>query len=177
MSMLPDWLIEKSISIEPMEIGKYCGTRISSGLSSYGYDVRLGFNFKRFIGLEFDPKVPRPEDWISWESQGPVVIQPHDIVLSESIEEFKLPKNVIGIIENKSTYTRSGLGLYTAPIEPEWQGKLTLTLVNSTNRNIVVYPGEGIAQIVFFQSPHNCLKTYADKKGKYQGETTITLSK
>ena len=151
---------------------------ISYGLSSYGYDIRLANEFKFMIsnlpvidpkdmsGLKFFEVV---EDYI--------LIPPQSCVLARSLEYIKIPRDILCICMGKSTYARCGLIVNITPLEPEWEGYLTLELSNTTSIPIKVYANEGIAQLMFLTGTTICKVSYADKKGKYQGQTDVTIPK
>jgi len=152
---------------------------ISYGLSSYGYDMRLANQFKlftnRYPGV-IDPKDFNSLEYYEFESDDPIVIPPNAFALARSVEYFRIPTNVVGIVLGKSTYARCGLVANITALEPGWEGHLTLELSNTAPLPLKVYPNEGIAQAIFFEG-EQCLTSYADKHGKYQGQTGITLPK
>lgn len=152
---------------------------ISYGLSGLGYDLRLGTKFyflKNTLGV-FDPKHPSESEWDVFTSNEPIVLQPNDYVLSHSIETFKLPEDVLVIVIGKSTYARSGLIVNVTPGEPGWEGQWTLEFSNPTKRPIKVYPNEGIAQCVFFQSEEPAEMPYNKKNGKYMHQSGVTIAR
>lgn len=148
---------------------------ISCGVTSYGYDMRLGRRYKVFrrdqatAGDVIDPKKFKA-DLEEIDDADFCVIPPNSFALAESFERFSIPREVLAICVGKSTYARVGLILNVTPLEPEWSGKLTLELSNSTPQPIKVYSEEGIGQLVFFKHHHGCQLSYADKKGKYQNQ-------
>lgn len=151
---------------------------ISFGLSSYGYDIRCSEAFKIVKRPDlFDvisPKKSNEELFIDYT--GPVCrIPPHSFALGCSVEYFKVPKDVIGICVGKSTYARCGLIVNVTPLEPEWEGYLTLEFSNTTPYTLEVFANEGIAQIVFLGADKVCRTSYKDRCGKYQGQTGVTL--
>jgi len=161
---------------------------VSYGLSSYGYDIRLGgAEFKVFspIGArEIDPKHFNERCLIPAEMNVDMttrawywVIPPHSYALGVSLERFSLPNNVIGICVGKSTYARCGLVVNTTPLEPGWEGNLVLEFANNANLPIRLYVNEGIAQVIFFESDDPCLTSYADRSGKYQHQVGITSAR
>ena len=189
MGMLADWEIIDRVNsgnllIEPFSDGEKIPGVVSYGLTSYGYDLRLGEQFKipnRLDSIALDPKNPQDA---RWESFGvprftPLTIQPHGFVLAESLERLRIPRDCLAIVVGKSTYARLGLVVNTTPLEPEWEGVVTLELSNTTPLPLRVYPGEGIAQVVFYTCGQGgfCRRSYADKKGRYQNQTGVTLSK
>ena len=150
---------------------------ISYGTSSYGYDVRCGTEFKLITNINatiIDPKNFDPKSFISFE-QDHCIIPPHSFVLATTVEYFKMPANVLGICVGKSTYARCGIIVNVTPIEPGFEGHITLELSNTTHLPAKIYAQEGIAQIVFFMSDTHCDTTYKDRKGKYQGQRGVTL--
>lgn len=157
---------------------------ISYGLGSYGYDIRLGNNFKIFRypiktkGMVVDPKNMLPElleDCTADEHEA-VIIPPNAFILGESKEHFTMPRDVTGLAVGKSTYARTGIVVNITPLESGWQGILTIEISNTTPLPAAVYAGEGIAQVLFFRG-EPCLTSYADRKGKYQNQTGLTLAK
>ena len=164
--------------IEPFEENQISGGVISYGLSSYGYDMRLGSHFMvaRIQGQEvIDPK---SADTLSWETVtgSEMIIQPGHHILGSSLEYFRIPRDVMGLVCGKSTYARSGLLINVTPLEPEWEGFLTIALFNTSHCPLKIYSGEGIAQVIFLGADGVCAVSYADRKGKYQGQTQITKS-
>lgn len=156
------------------------GPVVSFGLSSYGYDVRCSNEFKVFSdtgSTQVDPKRFTEDNFHNWVG-GPgevCVIPPNSFALTRSVEYIRLPKSVLAICLGKSTYARCGIIVNTTPLEPEWEGHITLELSNTTRLPAVIYPNEGIAQVVFYKASHVCRTSYADRKGKYQEQHGITL--
>ena len=152
---------------------------ISYGLSSYGYDIRIADEFKIFTNVFnsiVDPKNFDPTSMIDF--QGEVcVIPPNSFVLAKTIEYFRIPRNVLAVCLGKSTYARCGLIVNTTPFEPAWEGYVTLEISNTTPLPAKIYANEGIAQVLFFEGDEECETSYADKKGKYQGQQSIVLPK
>ncbi|NLG12447.1 MAG: dCTP deaminase [Elusimicrobia bacterium] len=150
---------------------------ISYGVSSYGYDFILSDEFMVFKGKgPVSPKKITDSDFESFKSEV-CVIPPNSFVLGRSMEYFKIPRDVIGICFGKSTYTRCGIVVNVTPLEPEWEGHLTVQIANLTPVEAELYAGEGIAQIVFLSADDICEKSYKDVAGKYQGSSGIILSK
>jgi dCTP deaminase len=154
---------------------------ISYGVSSYGYDIRVARQFK-----VLDPSKPRtgvvdPKNFDSSafeDFEGDVcVIPPHGMAIAQSFEVFNIPREVLVVCNGKSTYSRCGILVSIAPLEPEWQGRLTFSIMNTTALPAKVYAEEGIAQILFLESDEVCLTSYADKQGKYQRQTAFTPPK
>ena len=150
---------------------------ISYGVSSYGYDVRAASEFKVFTNINstvVDPKGFDPRNFITVEDDI-CIIPPNSFALSRTIEYFKIPENVLTLCVGKSTYARCGIIVNVTPLEPGWEGYVTLEFSNTTPLPAKIYANEGVAQLLFFESDENCSQTYADKKGKYQHQTGITL--
>lgn len=162
---------------EPQQIKK---NNISYGLSSYGYDIRISDEFKIFKGSGkqdiLDPKNISPELFENFKGTA-CIIPPNSFVLAKSLEYFKIPSNVLALCTGKSTYARIGVIVNVTPLEPSWEGYLTIAISNTSNCPAKLYSNEGIAQVVFFESDEQCQITYADRKGKYQSQQSITLSK
>ena len=154
-------------------------SNISFGLSSFGYDIRLSEEFKLFNpsqDLIVDPKMMK-EDTFRQLKTDVCTIPANSFVLAKSLEYFKIPDNVLGIVVGKSTYARCGILINVTPLEPGWEGFLTISISNTTPCPVRIYAKEGIAQILFFESQQVCQTSYRDKKGKYQGQKEITISK
>ena len=152
---------------------------ISYGLSSYGYDVRIADDFKIFTNVHsaiVDPKHFDPRSFV--DVVGPeCVIPPNSFALARTVEYFRIPRDVLVVCLGKSSYARCGIIVNVTPLEPEWEGIVTLEVSNTTPLPARIYAGEGIAQMLFFQSDEECEVSYADKKGKYQGQQGLTLPK
>ena len=150
---------------------------ISYGLSSYGYDLRVADEFKIFTNVNSTIVDPKHFDERSFvELRGPVcIIPPNSFALSRSVEYFKIPRNVLTVCVGKSTYARCGIIVNVTPLEPEWEGFVTLEISNTTPLPARVYSNEGLCQIVFFESDEVCEVSYKDKKGKYQAQKGIVL--
>ncbi len=150
---------------------------ISFGLSSYGYDMRLSDVHRRLAEEDqdlIDPKTFRLERLE--ETRGSeMIIPPHRFVIARSLEYFRIPREILTICFGKSTYARCGVVVNVTPFEPEWEGYATLSISNTGPAPVRLYSGEGIAQIVFLTSDRPCLRSYADKKGRYQAQKDITL--
>lgn len=164
--------------IEPFE-EKQVRHGISYGLSSYGYDFRLGRKFKIFEPGSTSVMDPKAMDTIEFRTfEGDVCeIPPNSYVLAQTTEYFRIPRNVITICFGKSTYARTGIHIHVTPFEPEWEGYATIAISNATPLPARIYAGEGIGQILFLESDEMCSVSYADKKGKYQAQKTITTAK
>lgn len=152
---------------------------ISYGTSSYGYDVRCAPLFKMFTNLHsavVDPKAFVDESFVARETDV-CVIPPNSFVLASTVEYFKIPRNVLVICLGKSTYARCGIIVNVTPLEPEWEGHITLEFSNTTNLPAKIYANEGVAQLVFLESDEVCETSYKDRGGKYQGQRGVTLPK
>ncbi len=152
---------------------------ISYGVSSYGYDVRCSNEFKVFTNIHsaiVDPKSFDEKSFVDIASDV-CVIPPNSFALARTVEYFKIPRNVLTICLGKSTYARCGIIVNVTPLEPEWEGHVTLEFSNTTNLPAKIYAGEGVAQMLFFESDEECDISYKDRGGKYQGQTGVTLPK
>jgi len=155
---------------------------ISYGVSSYGYDMRLGNIFKvltQGVSKEIDPKNVNAGLYKTIRADDYLVVPPHGLVMGQSVEYFKIPRDILTICFGKSTYARCGLLVNVTPFEPEWEGFATIALNNLTSNPIKIYSGEGIAQLIFLQAQTNdiCATSYKDKAGKYQAQTEITTAR
>jgi dCTP deaminase len=150
---------------------------ISYGTSSYGYDVRCADEFKIFTNINssvIDPK--NFDDKCFVDFKGPVcIIPPNSFVLARTVEYFRIPRNVLTICLGKSTYARCGIIVNVTPLEPEWEGHVTLEFSNTTNLPAKIYANEGVAQMLFFESDEECETSYKDRDGKYQGQTGVVV--
>ena len=152
---------------------------ISYGVSSYGYDLRVGDEFKIFTNVNsamIDPKKFDEKSFVSLSAEC-CIIPPNSFALARSVEYFKIPRDVLTICVGKSTYARCGVIVNVTPFEPEWEGFVTLEISNTTPLPAKVYANEGLCQILFFQSDEICETSYADRKAKYQGQKGIVLPK
>lgn len=165
--------------IDPFEDRQVRAGVISYGLSSYGYDIRVADEFKVFTNINSTVVDPKHFDARSFvDVQADVcIIPPNSFALAKTIEYFRIPRDVLTVCVGKSTYARCGLIVNVTPFEPEWEGYVTLEISNTTPLPAKVYSNEGIAQVLFFQSDEACEVSYADKKGKYQGQRGLTLPK
>src|SRR5581483_9705522 len=152
---------------------------ISYGVSSYGYDLRVADEFKIFTNVNSTIVDPKHFDARSFvEFRGPVcIVPPNSFALARSVEYFKIPRNIITVCLGKSTYARCGIIVNVTPLEPEWEGFVTLEISNTTPLPARVYSNEGLCQIIFFESDEVCETSYKDKKGKYQAQQGIVLPK
>jgi dCTP deaminase len=150
---------------------------LSYGLSSYGYDVRIADEFKIFTNINstiVDPKNFDPRSFVDVKNDV-CIIPPNSFALARTVEYFRIPRNVLTICVGKSSYARCGIIVNVTPFEPEWEGIVTLEVSNTTPLPAKIYANEGIAQVLFFESDEVCETSYADKKGKYQAQKTLTL--
>ncbi|TLD96151.1 dCTP deaminase [Helicobacter jaachi] len=168
--------------IEPFcekQIGKNI---VSYGLSSYGYDIRVGNEFMIFTNIGatiVDPKSfdERNVVEIVTEENGFCIVPPNSFALARTMEYFRMPRNVLAICLGKSTYARCGIIVNVTPFEPEFEGHITIEISNTTPLPAKIYANEGIAQVLFLEGDEPCEVSYKDKKGKYQGQKGITLPK
>jgi dCTP deaminase len=167
--------------ISPFEDGQVTSDkdhkRISYGTSSYGYDVRCADEFKIFTNINssiVDPKNFDPKSFVDIKSDV-CIIPPNSFCLARTVEYIKIPRNVLTICLGKSTYARCGIIVNVTPLEPEWEGHVTLEFSNTTPLPAKIYANEGVAQFLFFESDEECAVSYKDKKGKYQGQQGVTL--
>ncbi len=162
--------------IEPFEDAQVSRGTISYGLSSYGYDMRVADEFKIFTNVNnamVDPKAFDDRSFVPF--QGEVcIVPPNSFALARSVEYFRIPRDVLTLCVGKSTYARCGIITNVTPFEPEWEGFVTLEISNTTPLPAKVYAHEGIAQVIFFQAEQECEVSYADRRGKYQGQVGVT---
>ncbi len=169
--------------IEPFSPGQVRqdgeGKIISYGTSSYGYDVRCADEFKIFTNINstiVDPKNFDEKSFVDFK--GPVcIIPPNSFALARTVEFFRIPRSVLTVCLGKSTYARCGIIVNVTPLEPEWEGHVTLEFSNTTPLPAKIYALEGVAQMLFFESDDVCETSYRDRGGKYQGQTGVTLPK
>jgi dCTP deaminase len=163
--------------IHPFEERQIREGAISYGISSYGYDLRIADEFKIFTNINstiVDPKEFDPKSLVDF--RGPVcIIPPNSFALGRSVEYFRIPREVMTICVGKSTYARCGIITNVTPLEPEWEGYVTLEISNTTPLPARIYANEGIAQVLFFQGDELCETSYKDKSGKYQSQVGVTL--
>ena len=181
MSIKPDtWITRMAREhqmIDPFVDDQVRQGVISYGVSSYGYDVRVGDEFKVFTNVfntVVDPKNFDPKSFVDIKADV-CVIPPNSFALASTIEYFKIPRDVLTVCLGKSTYARCGIIVNVTPFEPEWEGHVTIEISNTTPLPAKIYANEGIAQVLFFQSDEPCAKSYKDKKGKYQAQRGVTL--
>lgn len=183
MTAMPDcWIREmakKHKMIAPCADLRQRKGRISYGISSYGYDFRLADEYKipDFSGVKnLDPK--KAEKVKFYDHKGSFcLLPPNSFILGRSLEYFNIPRDIIVLSYGKSTYARSGIIVNVTPLEPEWEGFITVSLVNTAPVAVKIYSGEGIAQAVFIRADSECKVSYADRKGKYQAQKQIHISK
>ena len=183
MSVLSDnWI--KKMAIEKKMISPFINkqqrkNKISYGLSSYGYDARVSNEFKIFTNIDsafVDPKKFSPNSFVTRKTNV-CIIPPNSFVLARTVEYFKIPRDVLVICLGKSTYARCGIIVNVTPLEPEWEGYVTLEFSNTTTLPAKIYANEGVAQVLFFESDEVCETSYKDRGGKYQGQQGVTLPK
>ena len=165
---------------EPVQIKKN-GTEklISYGTSSYGFDVRCADEFKIFTNVHsatVDPKNFDPDSFVDTKGDH-CIIPPNAFALARTIEYFRIPRKILTICLGKSTYARCGIIVNVTPLEPEWEGHVTLEFSNTTNLPAKIYANEGVAQVIFLESDKECETSYKDRSGKYQGQRGVTLPK
>jgi dCTP deaminase len=170
--------------IEPFEAGQIrAGSngerQISYGTSSYGYDVRCANHFKIFTNINSAVVDPKNFDESSFvDFHGDVcIIPPNSFALAHTVEYLRIPRDVLTICLGKSTYARCGIIVNVTPLEPEWEGHVTLEFSNTSPLPARIYANEGVAQFLFFESDEACETSYADRQGKYQGQRGVTLPK
>jgi dCTP deaminase len=188
VGVLADHQIRSRVKIVPFEEARKRPGKISFGVSSYGYDVRVGPRFKIFTPTPrtgqitvVDPKAFTDDLLVEVDCDklglDHVIIPPNSFALCETVEYLEVPRDVLVICVGKSTYARCGLIVNVTPLEPEWKGKVTIEISNTTPLPAKVYANEGIAQFVFFKADQVCQVSYADKGGKYQDQGGLTLPK
>jgi len=184
MSVLSDkWIRKMALEhemISPFEDKQVREGKISYGLSSFGYDARVGDEFKIFTNVNsetVDPKKFTSSNFVTKKTSDYIIIPPNSFALATTIEYFKMPRNLMCIVLGKSTYARCGIIVNVTPIEPEFYGNVTLEFSNTTPLPAKIYANEGVAQFIFLQGNEAPEVSYADRKGKYQGQTGVTLPK
>ena len=183
MPVMPDkWIREMAVNhgmIEPFTEKLQREGVISYGLSSYGYDARVSREFKIFTNVNsavVDPKAFSDESFVDRETDC-CVIPPNSFALARTVEYFRIPRDTLVICLGKSTYARCGIIVNVTPLEPEWEGHVTLEFSNTTPLPAKIYANEGVAQVLFFESDQVCEVSYKDRGGKYQGQQGVTLPK
>jgi len=171
--------------LDPFEPGSVRKGVISYGVSSFGYDIRVGHKFQIFTPNPFKTNAVDPKNFdnallrkvdTDEATDGAICIPPNSYALGMSMEYFHMPVDVMGLVVGKSTYARCGIIVNVTPLEPGWEGFVTIEISNSTPLPAKIYAEEGIAQVLFFKGK-TPMTNYADKKGKYQGQTDITPPK
>ncbi|NQU68724.1 MAG: dCTP deaminase [Candidatus Marinimicrobia bacterium] len=183
MSIKSDrWIEQMAIQhkmIEPFESKQNHNGKISYGVSSYGYDLRVSDEYKIFTNVNnsiVDPKHFDERSFVNF--RGDIcIIPPNSFALARSVEYFRIPRNILTLCVGKSTYARCGIIVNVTPFEPEWEGFVTLEISNTTPLPAKIYSNEGLCQVLFFESDEVCRTSYKDKAGKYQAQTGITLPK
>jgi dCTP deaminase len=165
---------------EPGQVREVEGRRvISYGTSSYGYDIRCAPEFKVFTNVYsavVDPKAFDPQSFVDINADV-CIIPPNSFALARTVEYFRIPRNVLTICLGKSTYARCGIIVNVTPLEPEWEGHVTLEFSNTTPLPAKIYANEGVAQVLLLESDQPCEVSYRDRGGKYQGQLGVTLPK
>ena len=195
MGVLCDTQIRELVPIEPFEDNIKRPGKVSYGVSSYGYDVRVGTVFKIFTNAPHDggasivdPKQFDDRNFVTVDTRTSgggtsgggkdhVIIPPNSFALCETVEVFDIPRDVLVICVGKSTYARCGIIVNVTPLEPEWEGHVTLEFSNTTPLPAKIYANEGVAQMLFLESDEICEVSYKDRGGKYQGQQGVTLPK
>ena len=181
MPIMPDsWIREQALKnrmIEPFEEKQNREGVISSGVSSYGYDARVADEFKIFTNIDssiVDPKDFCQKGFVDRKADV-CIIPPNSFALARTVEYFRIPRNMLVICVGKSTYARCGIIVNVTPLEPEWEGHVTLEFSNTTPLPAKIYANEGACQFLFFKADSVCTTSYADKSGKYMGQKGVTL--
>ena len=173
------WIREMALTrnmIEPFTERQISKGKISYGLSSYGYDVRVGHEFKVFTNVNsnvVDPKNFDPRSLVDFKGDV-CTVPPNSFALAASMEYMRIPRDVLCICVGKSTYARCGIITNVTPLEPGWEGNITLEISNTTTLPAKIYAGEGLVQVLFFESDERCEVSYPDRGGKYQGQRGVT---
>jgi len=174
-------MAEKHGMIEPFESHQVRHVNdqkvVSFGTSSYGYDVRCASEFKIFTNINsaiVDPKSFDAASFVDVKSDV-CIIPPNSFALARTVEYFRIPRDVLVICVGKSTYARCGIIVNVTPLEPEWEGQVTLEFSNTTPLPAKIYANEGVAQMLFFGADEPCATSYKDRFGKYLGQTGVTL--
>lgn len=188
MAIKPDhWIAQQvaqhqmieNFSAEQVRTNPAGAKGLSYGLSSYGYDARCGSSFRIFTNLNatvVDPKAIDTNSMVEHDGDH-CIIPPNSFALASTVEYFRIPRDVMTICLGKSTYARCGIIVNVTPLEPEWEGYVTLELSNTTPLPAKIYANEGIAQMLFFQADEVCETSYRDRGGKYQKQMDLTLPK
>lgn len=176
-------MAEQQRMIEPFEPNQvkhnHGGPIVSYGTSSYSYDLRCSEEFKIFTNINstiVDPKSFDAKSFVDFKGEV-CIIPPNSFALARTIEYFRIPRNVLTICLGKSTYARCGIIVNVTPLEPEWEGHVTLEFSNTTPLPAKIYANEGVAQVIFIEGDEVCETSYKDRGGKYQGQQGVTLPK
>ena len=176
-------MAETQHMIEPFEPGQVREVNgqkvVSYGTSSYGYDIRCSREFKIFTNINstiVDPKNFDEKSFVDF-SGDICIIPPNSFALARTVEYFRIPRDVLVLCLGKSTYARCGIIVNVTPLEPEWEGHVTLEFSNTTPLPAKIYANEGVAQVIFFESDEACETSYKDRGGKYQGQRGVTVPK
>lgn len=179
MPIMPDrWIKQMAREqgmIEPFTDRQHREGIISYGVSSYGYDARVADEFKIFTDVDnaiVDPKNFNPNSFVTRKTDV-CIIPPNSFALAHTIEYFRIPRDILVVCLGKSTYARCGIIVNVTPLEPEWEGQVTIEISNTTPLPAKIYANEGICQFLFFQGSEPCEISYADKNGKYMGQTGV----
>jgi len=164
--------------IEPFSTIQVGGGNISYGIGSYGYDIRAGLEFKVFTNVDsaiVDPKNFDQSVFVVRKVQQgeAILIPPNSFALTASLEYLRIPRDILVLCLGKSTYARCGIIINVTPLEPEWEGNITMEISNTTPMPAKIYAGEGIAQLVFLKADEDCNISYANRGGKYQHQTGV----
>ena len=183
MGIMPDsWIKKMAIErkmIDPFVENQVKKNVLSYGLSSYGYDARVSSSFKVFTNVNsatVDPKDFSESSFVDRDVDY-CIIPPNSFALAKTVEHFKIPRETLVICVGKSTYARCGIIVNVTPLEPEWEGHVTLEFSNTTPLPAKIYANEGAAQFLFLQGIGSCELSYADRKGKYMHQKDVTLPK
>jgi dCTP deaminase len=182
MPILPDSWIRKMARehrmIEPFA-ERLVRTGVSFGTASYGYDMRVSNEFRllRFDASGVLDAKNFDDSLFDTVTRDVLELQPHSMAIGRSVEYFRIPRNVLTICFGKSTYARCGLLINVTPFEPEWEGFVTMSILNPSPLPVRVYAREGIAQVIFLEAREECEISYKDRKGKYQAQQGIVYSK
>tara|TARA_B100001029_G_C14996879_1_gene415571 strand:- start:612 stop:1166 length:555 start_codon:yes stop_codon:yes gene_type:complete len=181
MTVLSDKTIKRLVKekkmIRPFVSSQIRKGKISYGLSSYGYDARVSNEFKIFTNVNsgiVDPKIFKKDSFVTKKGKE-CIIPPNSFALASTMEYFKIPENILVICLGKSTYARCGIIVNVTPLEPGWEGHVTLEFSNTTPLPAKIYANEGVAQFVFLRGNENPQTTYANRKGKYMKQKGVTL--
>ena len=172
-------MVSEHKMISPFEDKQIRENKISYGLSSFGYDARVSNEFKIFTNVNseiVDPKNFKASNFVT-KNVSECIIPPNSFVLASTVEYFRIPKNVLVVCLGKSTYARCGIIVNVTPLEPGWEGHVTLEFSNTTPLPAKVYANEGVAQFIFLKGNETPETTYSDRNGKYMGQTGVTLPK